>query len=297
MMVFVRVVEAKSFTRAAEALGVSKSVVSARLSALEDRLRLRLLQRTTRKLSLTPDGLALYESFAKVIAAADEASAVSAGAGTTARGLLRVNAPIVFAEQYLAAPMAAYLARYPDVRLEVTMNDKLIDLVDEGIDVALRITSRLAGAGLAARKLASDETILCASPGYLARRGIPETPEDLVHHDCLVYSLLKVSQEWRFRDRARKTIVSVPLEGRLLAASGSLLRRALLADMGIGVLPSFMIAADLAAGRLVRVVDDFVGVKLGIYAAYPQARPVPSKTRAFIDLLAGHFRTPPWAPR
>lgn len=298
LVVFARVVEARSFTAAAAKLGVSKSVVSTRLSGLERQLGVRLLQRTTRKLSLTPEGLALYDRCAKLVALADEAAASAAGASDAPRGLLRVNAPIVFAEEYLAAPIAQYLARHPDTRVDLTMNDRVVDLVAEGVDVAIRVTTALEGASLTARKLAEDHTVLVASPAYLARRERPSAPEDLLQHDCLVYSLLKVEHEWRFRapgGRGNKEIYSVPIEPRFSAASGSLLRRAALADMGITVLPSFMVASDLAQGRLVTLLGDhFVGVKLGIYAAYAHARPVPSKVRAFVDLLVAHFRAPPW---
>jgi DNA-binding transcriptional LysR family regulator len=292
MVFFVRVVEARSFTGAAARLRVSKSVVSARVAGLEQQLGMRLLHRTTRRLTLTPDGLALYERCARMVAAADEASATAAGSSETPRGLLRVNAPIVFAEEYLAEPMAAYLARYPEVRIEITMSDRFINLVEEGIDLAVRISSKLEGGGLVARKLASDQTVLVAAPAYLARRGTPTSPDELVHHDCLVYSLLRVAQEWRFRDR--KEPFTMAGAARFSAASGALLRRGALAGMGLAVLPTFMVASDLAAGRLQPVLDAFLPSKLGIYAAYPQARPVPTKTRAFVDLLAAHFRTPRW---
>ena len=295
MVCFARVVEAKSFTGAAHKLGVSKSVVSARVSSLEERLGVRLLQRTTRKLALTPDGLALHEHCARLLATADDAAASMAGAGDTPRGLLRINAPVVFAEDYLVPAIASFLERFPDVRIEITLSDTFIDLVDQGIDVAIRVASRLQGAGLAARKLASDQTVLVAAESYLTRRGTPAVQEDLPHHDCLQYSLLKVSQEWRFRGpRGRTSEVTVPLVPRFSAESGAMLRRAALAGMGLAVLPTFMIADDLAAGRLRRVVPAFLPTRLGIYAAYPQGKRVPSKTRAFVDALAAHFRVPRW---
>jgi DNA-binding transcriptional LysR family regulator len=289
---FVRVVEAKSFTGAAARLGVSKSVVSARVSALEEKLGTRLLQRTTRRLALTPEGLALHEHAARMLAAADEATA--AGAGDQPRGLLRVDAPVVFAQEYLAPPIAAYLERYPDVRVEMTMTDRFIDLVGEGVDVTIRIAARLAGTGLVARKLTTDHTALVAAPAYLARRGTPLLPEDLRRHDCLVYSLLKDSEEWTFRARGQKQPVILPIEARFRAASGALLRAAALAGMGLAVLPTFMVSGDLEAGRLVRVIDAFAPHPLGIHAAYPQGKRVPAKTRAFVDLLAAWFRTPRW---
>ena len=293
MVFFARVVEQRSFTAAAAKLGVSKSVVSARIAAFERRLRAPLLHRTTRKLSLTREGLVLYERCARVAAAADEAAAAADRTGDTPHGVLRVDAPIVFAQERLAAPVAKYLERHQQVRIALTMNDRMIDLVDEGVDVAIRITYRLAGAGLVARKLGTDRTVLCASPAYLARKGKPEAPADLVHHDCLVYSLLKEAAEWRFR--AGKRIVSVPIEARFSAASGAVLRGAALAGMGLAVLPRFMVAADLDAGRLRPVIDSFEGVALGIYAVYPQpqgGRPSP-KVRAFVDLLVAHFRAHP----
>jgi DNA-binding transcriptional LysR family regulator len=294
MVFFARVVEARSFTGAAAKLGVSKSVVSAKVADLEAQLRVRLLHRTTRKLSLTQEGLALYERCARVVSAADEAAIAAEAAGDTPRGLLRINAPIAFAQEYLAAPMAAYLAQNPDVRIELGMNDRLIDLVDEGVDLAIRITSNLRGAGLIARKLATDRTVLCASPAYLARKGTPASAQDLVHHDCCVYSLLKPSEEWRFRDRGSKETYAVPVNGRLSAASGAVLRQVALAGMGVVVLPAFMVAQDVAAGRLRPVVDSFQGAALGIYAVYPQTRRPPGKVRSFVDLLVAHFRTPRW---
>jgi DNA-binding transcriptional LysR family regulator len=295
MVFFARVVETKSFTGAAGKLGVSKSVVSAKVAALEAQLKVRLLHRTTRKLSLTPDGLALYGRCAKVLAAADEAAAAAAGTGDTPRGLLRVDAPSVFSQNYLAEPLATYLARFPDVRVELTVSDRRIDLVEEGVDVALRIQPRLRDASLVARKLASDQTHIWASPAYLQRRGTPATPADLLFHDCLIYSVLSVGEEWRFRERGRKEVFSLPIQGRFASGSGDMLRRAALAGMGLAVMPTFMVAGDGQAGRLQPVlVDSFAGAQLGIHAVYPQGPRPPSKVRAFVDLLVAHFRTPPW---
>jgi DNA-binding transcriptional LysR family regulator len=294
MIFFARVVQAGSFTAAAAKLGVAKSVVSAKIAELEDRLAVRLLFRTTRKLSLTPEGLALFDVCARVVAAADEAAATAAGTGDAPRGLLRMNAPIVFAQDHLAAPLASFLEQNPNVSVDLSLSDRSIDLVEEGIDLAIRITSRLSGAGLVARKLASDRTVLCASPAYLARRGSPAAAQDLVQHDCLVYSLLKTADEWRFRDPGSRQPLVVPITGRFSAGSGAMLRQAVLAGMGLAVLPSFMIAADLTAGRLRAVLDSFQGTPLGIYAVYPQARRPPAKVRALVDLLVAHFRSPRW---
>src|SRR6186713_262641 len=290
MVTFARVVEARSFTGAAAKLGVSKSLVSERVSALERELKLKLLHRTTRKLSLTPDGVALYERCARVASAADDALVAFAGAGDAPRGLLRVNAPIVFAEEYLVAPIAKYLEKYPDVRVELAVNDRAIDLVEERTDVAVRISARLTGRGLVARRLATDRPVLCAAPAYLARRGTPASPEELVHHDCVAYSLLEISDEWRFKQPGTKELLTVAIEPRFSAASGALVRRAAVAGLGIAVLPAFMAAAELAAGRLTVVLDSLYAPALGIYAVYPEARRVPGKLRAFIDTLEAHFK-------
>lgn len=294
MITFARVVETRSFTAAAAKLGVSKSVVSERVSALERELKLKLLHRTTRKLSLTPDGLSLYERCARVASAADEAVSAFAGAGEQPRGLLRVNAPIVFAEDYLVEPIAKYLEKFSDVHVELELSDRPVDLVEAGVDVAIRITTRLTGAGLIARRFASDNPVLCAAPSYLERRGTPSSPEELLHHDCLAYSLLKTSLEWRFRSQDGAEPYSVAIEPRFSAASGALLRRAAVKGLGLAVLPRFMVAKDLAAGRLSVVLDSLFAPTLGIYAVYPESRRVPSKVRAFVDVLTAHFKKRRW---
>jgi len=294
MVTFARVVEAKSFTAAAGKLGVSKAAVSMRVAALEHELKVTLLHRTTRKLTLTAEGAALYEKCARVAAAADDAAAAVAGAGDAPRGVLRVNAPIAFAEDYLPPPMTTFLEKYPGVRIELTLGDRAVDLVEEGVDVAIRITAKLRGAGLVARKLATDRPVLCAAPAYFARKGQPRTASDLLQHDCLVYSLLRVSDEWQFREKGSQEVLAIPVEPRFSAASGAVLRRAAVAGMGIVVLPRFMVAAELEAGRLRVALDSLHTPPLGIYAVYPESRRAPGKVRAFVDVLAAHFKTPRW---
>jgi DNA-binding transcriptional LysR family regulator len=293
MVCFARVVEAGSFTAAAEKLDLSKSVVSARVAQLEERVGARLLNRTTRKLSLTPEGMTLYERCARLVNAADEA-AQAEGPAETPRGVLRVLAPAAFAQEYLSPPLAAYLERYPQVRLELTMTDKLVDLADDGIDLAIRISPNVESRTLSARRLASDRTVLCAAPSYLARKGVPTAAEQLVQHDCLVYSLLRISDDWRFHAPGNRETFTVPIEGRFQAASVGVLRQAALAGMGLCVLPTFLVAEDIALGRLRTVVDTFAGVELGIFAVYPQARRPAAKVRTLIDLLVAHFKRPRW---
>jgi DNA-binding transcriptional LysR family regulator len=292
LVFFARVVEAQSFTGAAAKLGVSKSVVSARVSQLEERLGTRLLLRTTRRLSLTADGLAVYERAQRVVTEADEATSVAAGAATEPRGVLRVNAPPTLAELYLTAPIAAYLERYPGVRVELLLADHFIDLVEEGVDVAVRVSSRLRDSSLVGRKLADDRTVVCASPSYLERKGIPQSPAELLHHDCVRYTVLKTADEWRFREADRS--FSVPVEARFSAASGIAVREAAIAGIGLAVLPYFHVAADLRASRLVTVLDEYCYVRLTLHAVYSPARVLPINVRSFVDLLAVHFKNPPW---
>jgi DNA-binding transcriptional LysR family regulator len=292
LVYFARVVEAQSFTRAAAKLGVSKSVVSTRLSQLEARLGTRLLQRTTRRISVTPEGLSLYEHAQRMVADADEATSFAAGAQTAPRGVLRVSAPVTFAELYLTAPIASYLERYPEARVDLRLSDRFIDLVEEGIDVAIRVSARLRDSSLVGRKLADDHTVVCASPSYLARKGTPEKPADLLHHDCVRYTLLKTVDEWRFRDESGS--FSVPVEGRFEAASGSALREAAVAGIGIAILPYFIAAPAIRSNLLVPVLEPYTYIRLAMHAVYSPARVLPINVRAFVDVLAAHFRTPPW---
>jgi len=296
LLIFARVVEARSFTAGAARAGISKSVASSRIAALEERLGTRLLHRTTRRLTLTPDGLSLYEHAAQMANAADAAAATGAGVSAEPRGVLRVNAPVVFAQLYLVEPLAEYLARHPRVRVELLLADRMVDLVAEGIDVAIRISARLRDSSLVGRKLAEDRTLVCASPAYLARRGTPLTPGELIHHDCLRYSLLESADEWRFRDSTLEArSFSVPVEARFQTQSGSLLREAALAGMGLTVLPSFMVARDLAQGALVQVLAPYSFIRIAIQALYAPTRTLPGNVRAFVDLLSQRFRVPPWS--
>lgn len=296
LLIFARVVEAKSFTAGAARAGISKSVASSRIAALEEQLGTRLLHRTTRRLTLTPDGLSLYEHAAQMANAADAAAALAAGASAEPRGVLRVNAPVLFAQLYLLGPLAEYLELHPRVRVELLLADRMVDLVEERVDVAIRISARLRDSNLVGRKLAEDRTLVCASPAYLARRGTPLTPGELLHHDCLRYSLLDSADEWRFRESpAEGSSFSVPVEARFQAQSGSLLREAALAGMGLTVLPSFMVARDLAAGALVQVLAPYSFIRIAIQALYAPTRTLPGNVRAFVDLLSQRFRVPPWA--
>ncbi len=292
MAMFARVVEAKSFTGAAAVLGVSKSVVSKRVAALESRLATRLLHRTTRRLSLTPEGVRLYERCTQMLRAADEASELAASEGDAPRGVLRVSSPMTFSDLYLGDAVAEFVRRYPAVRVEVSVSNPMVDLIVERVDVAIRITPKLGGSSLVARRLAKTRKVVCASPSYLRERGIPRAPDDLRAHSCLRFSQLPAEVEWRFRRGARDVVV--PVMGPIVADNSETLRRGALAGAGLIVLPVYYAAMDLAEGRLVSVLGDWELDVLGIFAVYSSGRLVPAKVRAFVDFLAERLRPPPW---
>jgi DNA-binding transcriptional LysR family regulator len=282
MAVFARVVEARSFSGAARILGVSKSAVSKRIARLEDSLGAPLLLRTTRRLALTEAGSAFYEHCARILSEAEEARAQVTDAGSSPRGLLRVNTPVTFSEMYLAPLLPRFLARHPDLQVEVTTDDRFVNVVDEGYDVVVRVAA-LEDSSLIARKLATDRRVVCAAPAYLTRAGTPRHPRDLLQHNCLRYAYLTVRDEWLFQCPEGKLSVSV--RGNFQTNNGSLLKQAAIAGMGVAMFPRFMVSDALADGRLVGVLDAYVPPPHGVYAVHAQRRHVPPKVRAFVDFL------------
>jgi DNA-binding transcriptional LysR family regulator len=289
-----RVVENRSFTAAARSLGISKSVVSARVARFEEHLGVRLLDRTTRRVAPTEAGQDVYERATQMLSAADEAVLSVEEVKAAPRGTVRVTAPTTFTEMYLAEPFAEFLARFTHVRLEVVTTNRLVDLVAEGFDLAIRI-SRLADSSLVGRKLAPDRAVVVAAPAYLARSGTPRTPADLAHHECLRSVHLAASAEWGFRGLGSGHRVHGG--GRFVAADASVLREAAAAGLGLAVLPESMVAHDLESGRLVTVLDGHPRRDIGIYAVHPHRRFVPPKVRALVEFLAGRFARPPWRSR
>jgi DNA-binding transcriptional LysR family regulator len=289
LAVFARVVEARSFTGAARAMRLSKSAVSARVARLEERLGVRLLRRTTRRLSITEAGLVVYDRASRLVTAADEAAASAEGAMGEPRGLLRVTAPAAFAELYLAPVVTELLTAHRGLSIELDASERIVDLVGEGFDVAVRL-SRLADSTLVARKLAPDRIVAVAAPSYLARAGTPQTPADLPHHNCLRSMHIPTSGEWGFRSVGAGRAGG----GNFVVNDASVLREAACAGLGLALLPSSLVVRELASGRLVTVLPGFPRRELGVYAVHPHVRQVPSKVRAFLDLLARRFARPPW---
>lgn len=291
MAVFAKVVEARSFTAAAAELGMSKSAVSKQISRLEDRLGARLLNRTTRRLSLTETGAAFYDRCARVVAEAQEAELAVTNLQSEPRGTLRVNAPMSFGHLHIAPAIPDFLTRYPEVRVDMTMNDRFVDLIDEGFDVAIRI-ARLTDSSLIARRLAPDRRVLCGAPAYFAKHGEPRTPDDLATHNCLSYAYVSDTDQWQFIDGEGTRAVSV--RGNLRANNGDAIRQALLAGLGVAVLPAFIVGPDVQAGRLKEVLSDYLPNRASVYAVYPHSRHLSAKVRVFVDFLADRFGPSPY---
>jgi DNA-binding transcriptional LysR family regulator len=291
MAVFVRIVEAGSFTAAAHTLGLSKPAVSKQLARLEARLGARLLNRSTRRLSLTEAGTLFHQRCLRLLAEAAEAEQAVAELAEAPRGTLKVAAPMSFGQLHLAPAIAAFLARYPELRIELALDDRVVDLVGEGYDLAIRI-AELPPSRLVGRRLAVNRRFVCAAPAYLAARGTPRHPSELARHDCLHYTYLASGTDWRFA--GPDGTISVRVGGRFTANNGDVLRQAAIDGIGIAHLPSFLVGEDLRHGRLLPVLCDFPAVDTAIYALYPPTRQLPRKVRAFVDFLVDRFAPAPW---
>jgi DNA-binding transcriptional LysR family regulator len=292
MRVFVKVVELESFSRAAQRLGISATAASRQVADLEARLGVRLLQRTTRRLYLTDSGRSYYERCTQILNDLDEAELTISSAAERPQGLLRVAAPVSFGIQHLTPLFLNYMARYPEVKLELSLSDRMVDLVEEGYDLALRITRELKTT-LVARSLARARLVTCAAPSYLKRHGVPRTPEDLRHHDCLCYTYDMTQGIWEFEGPAGR--VRVPVEGSLATNNGDSLRVAAVAGRGIILEPTFLVGEDLRQGRLVPLLPDYPAPSLTLYAVFPSRRYLSPKVRTLVDFLVECIAEPlPW---
>ena len=285
---FVTVVEAGSFARAAERLDASVSAVSRHVAELEAHLDARLLNRTTRRLSLTEAGAAFHERCVQLLADLEEAEQGASQGGATPRGTLKLTCPITYGVRVLAPAIAAFVARHAQVRVDVELSDRAVDLVDEGIDLAVRIGA-IRSQFLVARRIGSTTLVCCASPGYLARHGTPRTPEDLSRHACLTYEYAPVRNQWRFAspDGSER---AVRVAGPIHANNGRMLVALAAQGAGIALEPDFMVAPEVADGRLVPILGDWTPPAIPIHAAYPSRRHLSAKVRAFVDFLAERGR-------
>lgn len=292
MRVYRRVVELGGFAAASRDLGISKAAASKNMAELEAHLGVRLLERTTRRLRVTAPGEAYYRRCLRILEEIEEADLEAAQQAVAPRGLLRVSAPMSFGLLHLSPLVGGFLAEHPEVEIDLVMNDRVVDLVEEGFDVAIR-AGDLADSSLIARRLAAVERVVCAAPAYLAARGTPATPQDLAGHACLVYSLSSSPRDWRFS--GEDGLATVRVGGRYAVNSSIALRDAVLAGAGIALLPTFVVGPELRAGRLQPLLPGWTAAPQSLYAVHPDRRYVPPKVRAFIDHLVRRIgERPAW---
>jgi len=291
--VFVRVIDAGSFTGAADAMGISQPVVSKSVTRLEERLGARLINRTTRRLSLTEAGAELYRRSLHALKQIEDAELEVARYQTEPRGTLRVNAPMSFTILHLAPVMHEFMARYPGVSLELDLDDGFADIVQGGYDLIVRI-GKLRDSSLIARRIAPANLVMCASPAYLEKHGEPQTPDDLHNHNCLMYTLGSTPRAWRLVSPEGEERM-VPLRGNVASNNGLAERAFAVNGIGIAFLPTFYIGDDLRAGRLKCFLREWVAQDISIYAMYAERRNLTPKVRAFVDFLAATFGpVPAW---
>ncbi len=291
MQAFTAVVDAGSFVGAADAMGLSKAAVSRQIADLESRLAVRLLHRTTRKLSLTDEGEVFYARCRELLGELAEAEAELSARSGQAVGALKVSAPVSFGLLYLAPVWAGFMAAQPQVKLDVTLSDRMVDLVDEGFDIAVRV-ARLPSSSLVSRKLSSTRMVLCASPEYLQRHGTPQHPSELAQHHVLAYTLMANGDTWDFS--GPNGAVSVKVMPRMHSNSGDTCVAAALGHQGLVLQPTFLIADALRSGALVEVMPQYRALDLGIYALYPTRKHVVPKVRLLIDHLVQAFEQKAW---
>ena len=292
MTVFVNVVREGGFSAAAKVLELTPSAVSKQVSRLEDRLNVQLLNRTTRQLSMTDEGETYFQRATAILADIEEAEALVSDRRGSPSGMLRVTSSITFGRHQIVPLMPEFLNKFRDVRLQLSLSDNVVDLVQEGFDVAIRVAD-LTDSSLVARRLAVDRRVVCAAPSYLERFGTPRSPEALRDHNCLVIMNIPSMHDWEFifGGATRK----IHVEGRFETNSGVAVHEAALDGIGIAQLPAYLVAPDLKEGRLVSFLEDRVAEGKPIYAVYPHTRHLSPKVRAFIDFLVAKLTPiPPW---
>ncbi len=289
--IFVAVIDAGSFTGAAEALGMSKSAVSKQVSRLESRLGAQLLNRTTRRLNLTEVGRAFHERCKRIVEQAEEAELAVTNLQDSPRGRLRVTAPLSFGIAYLAAALPDFTAAYPDVTVDIDFSDRRVDILEEGFDLAIRI-GVLEDSSLIARRIASCRRSLLASPDYWQKHGKPTHPSDLVNHECFSYTLLTLPNIWQFTDPMSRELISVKVTGRLSSNNGNVLGLAAASGQGCVQQPTFICRDLMEKGTLEPALEVFEPEPVGMYAIYPPGRHLSAKVRVFIDFLAKRYAGP-----
>ncbi len=292
MNAFVRVVEAGSISAAADRMNVAKSVISRRLKELETHLGVELFHRTTRQMNLTDSGRAFYQQSVRILADILEAEHATSQFHGALKGNLKVALPLSFGLMHLGPAINDFLQAHPDIEFDLDFNDRHVDLLVEGFDLAIRIAS-LADSSLIARRLAPIQTVMCASPAYLERMGKPQVPHELIHHWCLVYNLISNFDNWDLYD-TKQQLVRTKIVPYLKAGNGEFLRDAAVAGLGIVMLPTFIVYQEIASSALVPLLTEFHTAQLAAYAIYPQTRHLSQRVRAFVDFLVKRFEGLPY---
>jgi DNA-binding transcriptional LysR family regulator len=290
MQVFTKVVELGSFAKAAERLGLSTSACSRQIADLEAHLDTRLLNRTTRRLSLTEPGRAFHDRCVQLIADLEEAELSARAGRERPRGTLRVTCSVNFGLRYVSPLVGPFLQQHPDVRIDVSLSDRMVDIVEEGFDLAIRI-GESRSTSVIARKLGETRLIACAAPAYLKKHGTPKTPEQLGDHDCMLYEYMNPRNEWRFTGEDGREH-KVRVAGSVQANNGDMLADAAAQGLGVCCEPDFIVADYLASGRLKRILPGYAAPVTAIHAVYPSRRHLSAKVRAFVDVLAGACARP-----
>jgi DNA-binding transcriptional LysR family regulator len=296
MRVFAKVVEQGSFVRAASALDLSNAVVTRHVADLESHLGTRLLNRTTRRLSLTETGMVYLERTRQILQDIDDADAIASSQAKNPAGTLHVYSQIGFGQLQLAKLLPQYAQKYPDVVLDVTLSDRTVDLVEDGFDVGIFLGLQKFDASMIARQIGSAEILLCASPDYVKRRGAPRVPEDVSEHACLNFSFEQLRHRWPLQS-PDGTASSIPVVNKMVSNSGDLLRQCAIAGMGIVIRPSFTLGDDLVSGRLVRLLPEFHIGYTSVTMVYPSRRLLSATVRSFVDFIISHYPQPekdPW---
>jgi DNA-binding transcriptional LysR family regulator len=292
MQIFVEVAKSAGFSAAANKIGLSRAQVSKSVMQLEKHLGTRLFNRTTRRISLTEIGTIYLDRCIAILQDIDETEAIAGEQTQQPRGRLTLSAPTSFGVLHLQQAIPAFLRQHPQVQISLNLADRFIDVVDEGFDVVIRI-AELEDSSLIARRLAPCRRVLCAAPAYLEEHGTPLVPQDLAVHHCLVYSNELTPDTWRLQGLAG--LESVKVSGPLCADNGDILRAAAIDGLGVTLLPTFIVGADLKSGRLQQVLDDYCPPPISIHAVFPSRRYLSAKVRSFIDFMAAYFgERPDW---
>ncbi|MGB3293711.1 MAG: LysR family transcriptional regulator [Phormidesmis sp.] len=292
MRAFVEVVNHSGFAAAGRSLGLSRSVVNKLVAQLETTLAVQLLQRTTRRVSPTDVGRAYYERCVNILAEVAAAETAVTQLQAKPQGTLRINAPMSFGTMHLAAAIAQFMNRYPDIQVQLTLNDRFIDLIEEGFDITLRLAELKTDEALVVKPLTPIHRVICASPSYLRARGTPSHPDELHQHDCLNYGHLAANSQWQLMDAGKPLTISLRCRG--YSNNGEVLREAAIAGVGIALLPTFIIGKALQTGQLTTLLTDYCPPPLTAYLSYATNQHLSTKIQLLVAFLQDWFKRPAW---